>query len=632
MYVIEVVPLGRNTILETLSYFSTTAHESGVCVQVPIRGRNVPAVVTKVSSVSSAKTTLRAATFSLRKLPEQQTTTTIPGHLLTLISEMQKIYPLTTGAFLHALIPNEIRTGEIPFPASSVPLSHEDSTPTVLSVPRVERFITYQSIVRSAFAHRGSVLLVVPHAATAHQLYHALKTGIEDRVVCFTPHQTKRERNNAYAVFTNYSHTTLTITTPSHAYLDRPDMTHIIIEEAGSASYQTTHRPLFDHREILKKLAVVTQRVCILGDTVTRTEDEGQRRKDIYTTYSEHPKRLQLSATLTIIEQTDTPTPEKPFALFSSELIRRITTTLDGRKNVFLYAARRGLAPVVYCLDCGHIFRCPDSGAPYSLLRTHHHDRGEERWFVASTSGKRVRAADVCPHCNSWRLRERGIGIQHIQDEIKTVFPHAPVTVIDSQTASTHKKATDLVRTAIADKGHILLGTTMTLPYLAEHIHISAIISLDAVRSIPTWRADEALFRLLIALREKTEQEVIIQTRTQSDDLLDHAARGAVEHFHDDELALRKMAYYPPYVQFIFLTWQGTPEAIAPVDTTIGTLLTTHNITTYEFYSNPRSLPNRIIRHCLIRVPSLAPHQAFITELRSLPPYISVAINPDRIV
>jgi len=632
MNVIEVIPLGRGTLLETLSYFSATTYPAGTIVNIPVRGATMRAVIVSSQPVSTTKTALKAATFSLRKLPEQTDLAHVPEHLMAIITELQTIYPITAGAFLHALIPPDIRAGTAHYPTTGPSVSEEDSTPTILEAPISERYITYQSIIRGAFAHRGSVVLIAPSAPAVERLHQVLSTGIEDRVICFTTNQSKKERVDAYAKFSDLSRTVLMITTPAHAYLDRADITHIIVDETGNGQYVTMHRPHFDHRTALMHFAKATKRVLILGDTVTRTEDEYKRREDIYLTYGETPKRLTLPASLTIINQPNTTTGDQPFQLFSPELKKRIETTLEARKNIFLYAARRGLAPVIYCIDCGHIFRCPESGIPYSLLRTHTKNGEEERWFISSTSGRRVRAADVCPDCGSWRLRERGIGIQHIEDECRKRFPHAPLTIFDHTTATSHKKCQKMMREVAHSKGHILLGTNVALPYLPPHLHLSAVMSLDAARSIPTWRADETLFRLLTTLREHTEKEVIVQTRQETDDLLTHAHRGAVERFHDDEIALRKMTNYPPFANFIFLTWQGPKEAVLQVESTIKTLLATHRITGAEFYTNPKSTTHKILRHCLLRVPSLTTQPDFMNALRSLPPYVVTTINPDRIV
>jgi primosomal protein N' len=629
MFVIDIIPLMRGTTLESLSYFSTTAYDTGTIVQIPIRGNSVSGIVMESKLVSSTKTALKAATFSLRKLPAQNNPIVLPRHLTATADTLMTKYPSTKGAVLFALLPPDVRSGARPYPATGHSLSEEDSTPHLLTALGGERFIEYKSIIRSAFAHRGSVLFVVPHTQAVMHAKEALGSGIKDRVICFHSQQTKKQRDDAYEHFQDLHHTTLIITTPNFSYLDRDDITHIIVEEAGSPFYQMRERPHLDHRLVLRTLATHAKRHIIFGDSVLPTEYEHARRQDIYATIGEQPKRLSFSTPLTIVSQIDKPDGETPFMLFSPELVARIKTTLERRRTVFLYSARRGLAPVVACVDCGHIFRCPDSGIPYSLLRTHDTFGNESRWFISSTSGKRVRAEDTCSACGSWRLRERGIGIQHIHDECKKLFPLTPIVTIDHTTADTHKKATALRTKVDGLKGAIVLGTAMALPYLPNAIDLCAVVSLDAVRAIPTWRADEYLFRLLATLREHASTEVIVQTRSETDDVLLYASRGAIERFYDDEISLRQMLNYPPFSTFIFCTWQGSQETIAQTETLLKERLT-HAKCKGEFYTNPHSVGGKIIRHCLIRL--TVPHPTLIDTLRTLPPYITITINPDRIV
>ena len=171
----------------------------------------------------------------------------------------------------------------------------------------------------------------------------------------------------------------------------------------------------------------------------------------------------------------------------------------------------------------------------------------------------------------------------------------------------------------------------MILSYLPNNITLSVIVSLDAVKAIPTWRADESLFRLLINLREKTDKEVIVQTRNETDDLLLYATRGAVDRFHDDEIALRKMLNYPPFSTFIFISWQGNPTMVQETEDLIQKLLLPLAIRG-QFYTNPNSTTHKPLRHCLIRITNPADNQPLIKILRTLPPHIAVSINPDRIV
>jgi primosomal protein N' len=162
-------------------------------------------------------------------------------------------------------------------------------------------------------------------------------------------------------------------------------------------------------------------------------------------------------------------------------------------------------------------------------------------------------------------------------------------------------------------------------------VDLSAVISLDAARATPTWRADESLFRLLIRLRECTAKEVIVQTRTDADPLVEYASRGAVERFFDDEISLRQQLKYPPFSTFILLTWSGTPEVVAESEKVIKQIL---NSDLPQYYTNPHSSATQTHRHALIRIDS--PDNIIMAEIiqkvRQLPPYIKVEVNPERIV
>jgi primosomal protein N' len=626
MFVIQVNPLIRGTKLESLSYFSSIEYPIGSFLEVPIRGKNQKAIVTEIKPVSTTKTALKAATFSLRKLPQQPNPVILPETIRNTVKKLTDVYPASMGALMFQLLPPDIRNGSRAYPKTDPATQEEEILPQLLTARVDERYAAYQSFIRTTFAHKGSIMIVVPTAADIEYTVGELQKGIKDRLVVFSPSQTKRQRDDAYSKLADTTVAKLIITTPSHAYLERSDMIAIIIEQSASSHYVMRQRPYLDHRTALMAYAKESGRSILLGDTVPRTEDEVMRREEKYLTYGEEAKRIVFTAPLSIITQKDKPKPDVPFQLFSDELVTSVERALEGHGHVFFYAARRGLAPVVACIDCGHIFRCPDSNTPYSLMRTIKNGE-EERWFVSSTSGKKEKASDVCPGCGSWRLRERGIGIQSVYDEWKKVMPDSDVTVMDNTTASTPKLAIKLAKEFFEKKSGVLIGTQIALPFICRGVDVSAIISLDAARTIPTWRADESLFRLLLRLRECTYKEVLIQSRTETDNLLIHATRGAVERFYDDEISLRKMLQYPPYNIFILLTWIGSPSAVVSLGKPIEKILSEYEV---QYYNSPNSSREKIERHGLIRTAEVSTD--LVARLRSLPPYVKVQINPERIV
>ncbi len=630
MYVIEVIPLIRGTHLESLSYYSSISYEIGTFLQVPIRGKSKHAIVTNVTTVGTAKTALKAATFSLRKLPNQEATGVVPQAIRDTALKLSERYPASLGSILFTLLPSDIRNGLRTYKDSTAVIHQEETTPQILMARLDERYRSYQSHIRSTFAKRGSVLFVVPTSTDVMYAKRELGHGILDRIITLTATPSKKTYQQMTEALEDTKFSKLIITTPPYAYCGRGDITSVIVEQSASAHYIDRTRPYLDHRDALITYAKAQGASIILGDTVVRTEEEAKRRADTYFTYGEEVKRLVFSAPVHVVKQNDKPSSEVPFQLFSPALIKSVTTALEAKGHVFLYSARRGLAPVVACIDCGYIFRCPDSHTPYSLIRTVKNDT-EERWFVSSTSGKRVRAADTCDNCGSWRLKERGIGIQQVYDEWKNLFPHTDVTLLDHSTAPTPQKVEKVVREFFSKKGGILIGTQVALPHLHQGVAVSAIISLDAARSTPTWRADESLFRLIMKLRECSVREVLIQTRNDPDQLVEYASKGAIERFFDDEILLRKQLLYPPFSTFILLSWSGPEVVVKESESEIKQILTTPLA---EFYTNPHSTKSHTLRHVLMRIP-LEEKGRFaeaMSQVRQLPPYVKVEINPERIV
>lgn len=627
MYVISVIPLTRASTIETLSYYSSIEYIIGTLLQVPVRNAEVSGVVVATEPVGAARTALRAATFSLRKLPPQPEAGSLPSTLMKTAASLANTTPAPLGSILMALLPPDIRSGSRPYPFTKTYENIDvDTTPAILTETRHNRFLTYRSLIRQAFAHRGSVLFIVPTAAAANQAAALLKSGIEKRIVTFSSAANKRQLDTAYDGLTDFSTAKLIIATPSYAFLDRHDLTTIIIEESASTHYKTRTRPYLDLRNVFLNYAQVSKRSILFGDILPRTEEEVARRNELYSTYGEHPHRHNFSSTLTTVIHG--PSVAKTIPIFTEELIAATKLTHENKGHIFFLAARRGLAPIVICSDCGHVFRCPDSGAPYRLIASNKQG-SEERWFYSTPTGQRVRAADTCPDCGSWRLREQGIGIQRVVAEARKHFPHLPLTVFDHTTATTHNKAAKLIAQFRQERGGLLIATTMVLPYLTEPIEQTAVISYEALRTIPSWRAEESTLSTLLTLRDITANNCLIQLRSEPDPLLRHLERGFIDDFYDEEIEMRRTLNYPPFSIFILLTWQGDKTGVMATEELIQSRLATYDP---HCYGSP--LPgDKIIRHALLRIATKDwPDQKLMNLLRGLSPSIRIEVSPERII
>lgn len=634
MYVIEVMPLQRGTQIETLSYFGGTPYPLGTLLKVPVRSREILAMVTETHPVSATKTALRAATFSLRKLPPQSSVQSLSPAYIKTAEALAERYPATVGTILFALLPPEIKNGELRLPHTHHTHNDAKHVPELFQGTQNERHLTYRSLIRETFAHGGSVLIVAPTSADAHGLYDALSVGIEERTIVLTSNMTKKYIREGYHELEDFSKSKLIITTPTHAMIERHDITTVVIESARSPYFKERTKPYLDYREVLQLHTQYAGRRLIYGDLLLRSEEVFAERTDRYQALEDAPKRITLPGALQVVRMKDKADTDGVFHMFAPKVLRAIDDTLAEKGRVFLFAARRGIAPMVGCIDCGYIFRSPQTGAPLSLIRTKKNGV-EYRWFVCGASGYRTRAADTCPECGSWRLRERGIGIQQVYDELSRMIPKTPIIQFDHTSASTYKKACFLRDTFYGTKGGIMIGTHMAIPYLTAPITTSVVVNMDALYATPTWRLQEDNLALLLHLREHTTGNVYVQMRAEPDSLITHAKQGSLAAFYDEELELRKMCNYPPFTTFVHLTWQGTKEAVQKTEELVATALKAFDVTMYSAPPLPETRKNepQCIKYGLVRVAAKDwPHTPLLAALKALPPSIRIVVNPDRIV
>lgn len=628
MYVVSVTPLTKNTSLGALSYYSSVAYEIGTLLEIPVRNKQITGIVTNTESVGAAKTALRAATFTLRKLSPQKDRPTLPHNFLETARQLTDTVPAPIGTILYQLLPPEVRNGQKMYPFTSEHTNHEDSTPSLLTGHTADRHRNYRSLIREAFAHRGSTMLVVPTAAAVETAQRALSSGVEKRIVTFASTQTKKQRDQAYETFSDFQTAKLIICTPQYAFLDRHDITHIIVDEAGSPHYKMRTRPYLDFRHTIQVYARISGRAVLFGDTLPRTDEEAMRREETFNTAEEHPLRLDFTNRFTIARHPET-RQTKEYALCTELLRDTITKTLDARGQIVLFSARRGLAPLVLCYDCGYIFRCPDSGAPYSLFEETTSGGETKRFFYSSLTGRKVPAADTCPECESWRLYEQGIGVQQVLNYIKKEFPHIDPILFDHTTATTHQKAKALAKQFYDKKGALMVATNMVLPYLHKPVSTTAVISYEALRAVPTWRAEEQTLATLLAIRERSSNECVIQTRSEPDKLLRYAKRALIDEFYTEEITMRQILSYPPFTQFILLTWTGDKNTVQSVERLVKKTLAGTDIQCYS----PQVHADTYRRHGLIKIPyGDWPQSELMDTLRSLPPHIRIEVDPDRII
>ncbi|MFA6897796.1 MAG: hypothetical protein WC250_00085, partial [Candidatus Paceibacterota bacterium] len=315
-------------------------------------------------------------------------------------------------------------------------------------------------------------------------------------------------------------------------------------------------RPYLDFRLLAEAFAKENKTRLILGDSLLRIETIWRTKGGELVEYTPLKFRsLSTASTKLVNLKRQGDGTEKTFSVLGDELIDLVNRSRNNNDRLFIFSARRGLAPQTVCSDCGTTVMCEHCQAPVILYSS-----ARSNFFLCHRCGTKRSAEETCKNCSSWRLKPLGIGVDRVEAEITAHFPDANIFKISKDKTKTQKQAAEVAKKFYASPGSILLGTEMALTYLDQKIENCAVASLDALFAIPDFRIDERVFQILLRLRSLSTENFLIQTRNPEKKLFEYALSGNTIDFYKDEIEVRQSFNYPPFTVLIKLSLRGTKE------------------------------------------------------------------------
>ena len=610
IYLIEVIPVAKNVGRSHLSYFSIVPLKMGQIVYAPLRRKEVPAIVISSKSVRDAKSVLRNASFSLKKISKRSVFDVyLPSHTLNVAHTLAEYYATSAGVILNELIPKFLQEKPELFSSKKIVSKNNSAVtkePLVLQMEEEERFGQYRSVIRQNFARGSSVVFIVPTTKEAEKAYDLLSKGISDYAFIITSELKKKEQETIWQKSSTIKHPVLVVTTPFGLVFDRSDIGTYILERENSRSYRSFNKPFIHTRTFLLALSRITKRELIMGDTSLSIETINQEKTGKYGELS--PMRWRLigaKTNLVDMKMEKKEGEDKPFEVISPELRMLIKKALEEKEGVFLYGARKGLSPTTVCGDCGSILSCQECGSPVVL-----HKKGEKSTYLCHRCGTKRDPETRCDICGSWKLNSIGIGTELIAKEVKKIFPLARISILDKEHASTRAKAEKIVHDFTEQRG-ILVGTELAVFHLNK-VAYSGVVSIDALFSLPDFGAEERIFYLISRLREITEKEILIQTRNIGKEILSWVAQGNLIDFYKREINERETFAYPPFSLFIKVENKNISDLK----------------TEFEKWS-----PEFIRDNMIIRLSKASwPDPILSEKLSLLPPNFTVKVDPESLI
>jgi primosomal protein N' len=654
MKLLNVIPISRGIHKESLSYFTSSDICIGSVIKVPLRKKIIPAIVISVENVSDVKAEIKNASFETKKIipitnlnKKNKPVRLLSTEFIQAVTETAKYFCTTSGSVLYSITPKTIFENP-----DKILLNNTENTDTenkttvkrsheklIIQNDDEERYATYKSLIREEFAKGYSVFFCLPTIQDIKTAYDKLSKGIEQYTFVLHGSLNKKEQIDTWNKASEEKHSSLIICTGSFLGIPRTDIGTIIIDKENSRAYKSASRPFVDIRIFGDILAKNIQAKIIYGDLLLKSETIWKHHEsEIFeiaplkfrSLTTSNPQIINMKG-LTLIEEdsaqnTKKSSKEEKFKLFSDPLLDIIKNNQDNDENMFIFVARRGLFPSTVCGDCGSLVKCNACGAPTVL-----HKSSRENFFLCHRCGEHRDAMEKCQNCQSWKLVTLGIGIESVEEELTNKFPTAKIFRLDIDTASTNKKALDIMTKFYSSPGSILLGTEMALLYLKETVANSAVISIDSFFSIPDFRINEKVMNILLKIRAHTSRNFLIQTRDPEQKILSYASLGNLADFYRDEIKERESLFYPPFSTLIKISLQGDKKTVLAQMEKLQT-----EMDPYEVDVFPAFIPvskGKFNMHALIKVKRGEwIDEILLNKLKSLSPEFTINIDPESLL
>jgi len=572
MWIVEVVPIKRGLPKETLTYFSPEPVPDGTVVSVPIRSSAVDAIAVGCRDAREEKAAIKSGSFSLKKILKVKEGSPVPSYIFETARLAAQYYRAPRGTLLNLLIPDYSYYGMF---------SHESAEPKkkiggdevqperlLFQAPLDDRLAFYRTYIRESFAKKESLTLVCPTIADCELFAETLARGVADFVVVINSDFTKKKLADAIKKISTEAHPFVIITTPSYATLMRSDTGTIILEHESSSAYGTPSNPSYDFRVLMEILARTAGKKCILGDSLLRVETLGRHESKELGVVAPITFRALAPIEVTVIphgvpDQLPLRARSEQVAALSDSMRALIGSSVEKRSHIFAFALRTGLATITRCRDCGTVVLCEYCSAPLVLYAS----GTDRRVFICNKCKRHKPSEQKCATCNSWNLSPIGTGTAFVEEEIKRLYPDVPVFRIDREATPTRTEARKVASLFAASAGGVLVGTEMALFYLSDAVTDSIVVSFDTLFNIPSYRTNERIIELFLAIAERTKGKLYVQTKTPDEPIIALIQSNNYSSWYRQELAERMEYNYPPASTILKITWRGkTSEKEAAKD------------------------------------------------------------------
>ena len=414
----------------------------------------------------------------------------------------------------------------------------------------------YFRLIEDYLEKGKQVLYLLPEIALTTQLVSRLTKQFGNKVAVFHSKYSNNERVEVWNQVLNTSDKAqIVIGARSAMFLPFSNLGLIVVDEEHEQTFkQVDPAPRYHARDAAIVLAYHHKAKVVLGSATPSLETyyNAQQGKYGLVALTERFGNAILPE-IVLVDIKDGYFRKKMTGHFSQTLIDEMNEALSNGEQIILFQNRRGYAPVMECMTCGHIPQCPQC----DVSLTYHKFKNQLRCHYC---GHSIAKPTNCHACSSIDLTSKGFGTEQIELELASLFPTKNIKRMDQDTTRGKYAFERLIDSFKNREIDILVGTQMLAKGLDfDNVSLVGILNADNMLYFPDFRAFERSYQMMTQVagragRGDKKGKVVIQTFNPNHNTIQQVTNNNYIGMYKEQIYERHIYHYPPFYKLIKIT------------------------------------------------------------------------------
>lgn len=403
-----------------------------------------------------------------------------------------------------------------------------------------------------------TALVLVPEISLTPQAVSRFKSRFGDNVAIFHSALSRGERYDEWRRIKE-GKADIVIGARSAIFTPLKNIGIIVVDEEHSDTYKSEMSPRYHAREVAQYRAEKEGAALVLASATPSVESYYKAQEGEYKILKMTNRYNNNDMPEIYLADMRSELAKGNRGMLSGRLYNEIKENLERGEQTILFLNRRGFSSFVSCRSCGYVPECENC----NISLTYHKFSNMLKCHYCGFERENFK---VCPVCGSKYIRYFGGGTQRVEEEIHNLFPEATTIRMDMDTTGKKQSHEKILEQFEKKKIDLLIGTQMVAKGLDfENVTLVGVITADTMLHLNDYRSGERTFALLEQVsgragRGSKKGRAVIQTYTPEHEAVSLVKTHDYEGFYENEIAERRLMWYPPYCKMVGVYFQSVSE------------------------------------------------------------------------